>query len=76
MGGTKIRAGFSSEPMAYPAPEIVEDRKYFTLGAGFLVGQVMTLDLAWARGSWKTSQASLTEKDEVTRLFLSAGYRF
>lgn len=76
MGGTKIRAGFSSEPMAYAAPEIVEDRRYFTLGAGFLVGQVMTLDLAWVRGSWKTSQESLTEKDEVTRLFLSAAYRF
>lgn len=75
-GRAKIRAGFASEPLAYTAPRIVEDRRYYTLGAGFLVGQVMTLDLAWVRGTWKTSQPSLTEKDEVDRMFLSAAYRF
>ncbi|MCK4597385.1 outer membrane protein transport protein, partial [bacterium] len=74
--GTKIRAGYSSEPIAYTVPEIVEDREQYTLGVGFLVGQVMTLDLAWVHGTWKTSQSSLTEKDEVDRVFLSVAYRF
>lgn len=76
VGGTKLRAGYSSEPMAYTAPRIVRDRRFYTLGAGFLVGQVITLDLAWMRGTWKTSLASLTEKDQVTRMFLSVAYRF
>lgn len=74
--GTKVRAGYSSEPIAYTVPEIVEDREQYTLGVGFLVGQVMTLDLAWVHGTWKTSQSSLTEKDEVDRVFLSVAYRF
>jgi len=74
--GTKIRAGYSSEPIAYTVPEIVEDREQYTLGVGFLVGQVMTLDLAWVHGTWKTSQSYLTEKDELDRVFLSVAYRF
>lgn len=76
MRGVKIRAGYSSEPMAYTVPNIIEDRRFYTLGAGFLVGQVMTLDLAWVRGNWKTSQGFLTQKDQVTRMFLSMAYRF
>jgi hypothetical protein len=74
--GTKVRAGYSSEPIAYTVPELVEEREQYTLGVGFLVGQVMTLDLAWVHGTWKTSQSSLTEKDEVDRMFLSVAYRF
>ena len=74
--GTKIRAGFTSEPLAYTAASIVEDRRYYTLGAGFLVGQVMTLDLAWVWGSWKTSRPSITEKYQVGRMFLTMAYRF
>lgn len=76
MRGAKIRAGYSSEPMAFTAPKIVEDRRFYTLGAGFLVGQVMTLDLAWVRGNWEISQGSLTQKDQVTRMFLTMAYRF
>jgi long-subunit fatty acid transport protein len=75
-GGAKLRAGFASEPIAFKALRIVEDRKYYTLGAGFLVGQVMTLDLAWVHGTWKTSQPLLSEKVDVDRIFLSMAYRF
>ncbi len=74
--GAKIRAGYSSEPLANTLSTIIEERRYYTLGAGFLVGQVMTLDLAWVHGTWKTSQSFLTEKDEVDRVFLSMAYRF
>ncbi|KPL18580.1 MAG: hypothetical protein AMJ92_07385 [candidate division Zixibacteria bacterium SM23_81] len=74
--GVKVRAGFSSEPLAFVARKIIEDRKYYTLGAGFLVGQVMTLDLAWVHGTWKTSQPFLSQKDVVDRIFLSTSYRF
>ncbi len=74
--GVKLRAGFASEPLAFRAAKIIEDRRYFTLGAGFLVGQVMTLDLAWVKGSWKTHQGSLSQKDDVTRMYLTAAYRF
>jgi long-subunit fatty acid transport protein len=74
--GAKVRAGFASEPIAFRSPRIVEDRKYYTLGAGFLVGQVMTLDLAWVHGTWKTSQPFLSENVDVDRIFLSTAYRF
>jgi long-subunit fatty acid transport protein len=75
---TKIRAGYISEPVAFTMSDIVEDRSYVTLGAGFLVGQVMTMDVAWMRGSWKTAQPSLVLKEEieVERIFLTAAYRF
>jgi len=74
--GTKFRAGYSLQPIAFTAPEIVEDKKAYSLGAGFLVGQVMTLDLAWVREKWKTAQTSLTVTDEVDRLFMTLAYRF
>jgi long-subunit fatty acid transport protein len=74
--GIKLRAGYASDPVAFNVPEIVEDRGQVTFGAGFLVGQVMTLDMAWVRSSWETAREELTEKREVERLFLSLAYRF
>ena len=74
--GIKLRAGYASDPIAFNVPEIVEDRDQFSLGAGFLVGQVMTLDMAWVKSSWETARKELTEKGEVERLFLSLAYRF
>jgi len=74
--GVKLRAGYASDPIAFNVPEIVEDRDQYSLGAGFLVGQVMTLDVAWVKSSWETALEELTEKREVERLFLSLAYRF
>ena len=74
--GVKLRAGYASDPIAFNVPEVVEDRDQYSLGAGFLVGQVMTLDVAWVKSSWKTILEQLTEKREVERLFLSLAYRF
>jgi hypothetical protein len=74
--GTKIRAGYSVQPMAYTGSNILNDKKSYSLGGGFLVGQVMTLDLAWVREDWKTDQGSLTDESQVDRIFMSMGYRF
>ncbi len=77
--GMKFRAGYGSDPIAFNVPDIVEDRDRYSLGAGFLVGQVMTLDVAWVKSSWKTAETDetdLIEKRETERLFLSLGYRF
>jgi len=74
--GTKFRAGYSLQPISFTAPEIVEDKKAYSLGAGFLVGQVMILDLAWVREKWKTAQTPLTVADEVDRLYMTLAYRF
>jgi long-subunit fatty acid transport protein len=74
--GMKFRAGYASDPIAFNVPDILEDRDLYSLGAGFLVGQVMTLDVAWVKSSWKTAQTNLVEKREVERLFLSMAYRF
>jgi long-subunit fatty acid transport protein len=74
--GVKLRAGYASDPIAFNVPEIVEDRDRYSLGAGFLVGQVMTLDMAWVKSSWETTREELTEKIEMEQLFLSLAYRF
>ncbi len=37
----------------YPEARIVSDRKFWTLGAGVLVQDALTLDLAIAHGSWE-----------------------
>jgi long-subunit fatty acid transport protein len=82
--GMKLRAGYASDPIAFNVPDIIEDRNLYSLGAGFLVGQVMTMDVAWVKSSWETFQRDLpqqvdgqiTEQIEVERIFLNLAYRF
>ena len=48
----QLRAGAFYEPSPYKNAEDSQDRKYFTMGAGFLLDKQMKLDLAWTRGTW------------------------
>ena len=57
-----LRAGFYTDPLPFVGPRdtdpftadppirIVEDRRFFTLGAGLLLDEVVQVNLAWARG--------------------------
>ena len=91
-----LRAGFYTDPLPFVGPRdtdpftadppilIVEDRRFFTLGAGLLLDEVVQVDLAWARG--KSTQIEenmsglqsnvLREEYMLTRLFMGVAYHF
>jgi len=75
---TTLRAGFFRNPLPFKAEWVKKDREFFTTGVGFLIDQVMTLDIAWAYGSWelKNFTPGLTEKYTVNQIFVSTAYRF
>ncbi|MFH1335234.1 MAG: outer membrane protein transport protein [Candidatus Zixiibacteriota bacterium] len=75
---TTLRAGFFRNPLPYKSEWVKKDREFFTTGVGFLIDQVMTLDIAWAYGSWelKNFTPGLTEKYTVNQIFVSTAYRF
>lgn len=73
----------------YPEARIVSDRKYWTLGAGVLVQEALTLDLAVVHGSWERETPkdyvhtttfyptkTTTEKVSQTRVFVSTTLHF
>jgi long-subunit fatty acid transport protein len=76
--GTSLRAGFYRDPLPYKSEWIKKNRDFFTAGVGFLIDQVMTLDIAWAHGSWELwdGSLSLTEKYTTNQIYLSTAYRF
>jgi len=75
--GASLRAGFYRDPLPYRSRWIKKDRIFFTAGIGFLIDQVMTLDFAWAHGSWEVRDLfpDLVEKYTTDRIFLSVAYR-
>jgi len=76
--GTSLRAGFYRDPLPYRSELIKKNRSFFTTGIGFLIDQVMTLDVAWAHGSWELQDfitEGLTEKYTTDRIFVSVAYR-
>jgi hypothetical protein len=57
---------------------VKKDRSFFTTGIGFLIDQVMTLDIAWAHGTWEIQDFltfGMIEKYTTDRLFVSFAYR-
>lgn len=75
---TTLRAGFFRNPLPYKSEWVKKDRDFFTTGVGFLIDQVMTLDIAWSYGSWelKNLTPGLTEKYTVNQILVSTAYRF
>jgi long-subunit fatty acid transport protein len=75
---TSLRAGFYRDPLPYKSLYVKKNRTFFTAGVGFLIDQVMTLDVAWAHGSWELRDfiaEGLTEKYTADRIFVSVAYR-
>jgi long-subunit fatty acid transport protein len=75
---TKFRVGYYVDPIPFKTVYLDTDRRYFTLGAGFLIDQVMTLDISWNHGfyefrdGWKdfVKEAYTTDK-----IFVGLAYR-
>jgi long-subunit fatty acid transport protein len=76
--GTTLRVGYYQNPLPYKSQWIKKDRTYFTAGFGFLIDQVMTLDLAWVHGGWETNDFNidLAEKYSTNQIFLTTTYHF
>jgi long-subunit fatty acid transport protein len=76
--GTTLRVGYYQNPLPYKSQWIKKDRKYLTAGFGFLIDQVMTVDLAWVHGGWETNDfnINLAEKYSTNQIFLTTTYHF
>jgi len=76
--GATLRAGYYQNPLPYKSTWIKENRDYFTSGIGFLIDQVMTVDLAWVYGSWELNDFNieLAEKYTTNKIFLTTAYHF
>ena len=91
-----LRAGFYTDPLPFVGPRdpdpftadppirIVEDRRFFTLGAGLLLDEVVQFNLAWARGKSIQIEENMSglqsnvlrEEHVLTRLFMGVAYHF
>jgi long-subunit fatty acid transport protein len=87
----RLRAGYLLQPLAYQLlltdssryedATFDSDRKYFTLGAGVLVGRSVTIDAAYMHGGYERSaiQESAPERyrEEITdrRILASVSFR-
>ena len=76
--GTRFRIGYYQNPFPYESKWIKSNRHYFTGGIGFLIDQVMTVDLALVHGSWEFNNfsADLASKYTTNQIFLTTAYHF
>ena len=76
--GTRLRAGYYQNSLPYKSTWIKKDRDYITFGIGFLIDQVMTVDLAWVHGGWELNDfdIELAEKYTTNQIFLTTAYHF
>ncbi len=60
----------------YPDADITTDRSFITLGAGTLVDETVTLDLAYIHGTYERSGGNISEKWTTNRIVGTATFRF
>lgn len=70
----EIGAGDRAVPV-YSKGTFDPDRRYFTFGAGTLLAQSMTLDIAYATGTFTREGDTLTEQEDERRVLVTAGFR-
>ena len=74
----RVRAGYAFVPMALNVFEIEKDRQRLSFGAGTIVEEALTLDVAWQHTTFEREDrdASYSETRTTDRLILSFAYRF
>ena len=82
---TTVRIGYYVDPLPYKTVDLTtnrwylkSDRRYFTLGAGFLIDQVLTLDVAWNHGfnEFRDDWSQMIKESYTTdKFFVSLAYR-
>jgi long-subunit fatty acid transport protein len=85
-----LRAGYYRDPLPFVGPRdpkrsvgadnpeiaIEQDRRFYTLGAGLLVDEVIQVDLAWNRGRYEQTEGAQSEGGAIHRVFAGVSYRF
>jgi len=82
----QVRAGYYSDPLPFESrvlrtdPQyfsVNTDRQYFSLGLGFLIDKVMTLDIAWSHGFYEFEYPNIPaiEKYRTNKIFITTAYR-
>jgi len=78
----KFRAGFTLMPSPLKDADSEYDRKYLSLGLGFLMDSATSIDIAYRRGWWETNSVSgfnnivVNEKHVDHKVFASLSFRF
>lgn len=81
----RLRGGYLYDPVPYKlmftddhyfGSDIVDDRDFFTVGAGVILEKAFSLDVAFMTGGFKRSAVETTEDLSQNRVFVSAGYRY
>jgi len=72
-----LRAGYYAEPIPFKGYPVIEQPKYFTVGAGLLIENSATLDLAYVNGSWKREDPSIgsSERYNAQRVLATLSFR-
>ena len=90
-----LRAGYYSDPLPFVGPRdptraphpvqnplirVLEDRRFYTLGAGVAVEEAVRIDLAYTRGNYEQAEGEneleLREDVDVNRVFMGVRYLF
>jgi long-subunit fatty acid transport protein len=76
--GINLRAGYFVDPLPIDSRFVESQRKYLTLGVGFLIDRVMALDLAYVHGGYQlrdTNPGNSFTEYKTRRVFVTFGYR-
>jgi hypothetical protein len=73
----QVRAGYYMDPFPFESKSLKTDRQYFSLGLGFLIDKVMTLDIAWSHGFYEFEYPNIPaiEKYRTNKIFITTAYR-
>ncbi len=85
-----LRAGFYTDPLPFvgprdprlsPGPDnplivAVQDRRFYTLGAGLVFEEVIHADLAWIRGGYEQLEGPLAEEVSSNKIMVGVSCRF
>ncbi len=70
----------AADPVTNPVIRVLQDRRYWTLGAGLVLDEMVRADLAFTHGAYRQAEGSAESelREEVTsdRLFLGVAYQF
>jgi len=78
----KIRLGYIICPNPLKASTSDSDRKYFTIGGGFILGTQTMLDIAYVRGWWKNESiddyidVKVKEDRKISKIYATISFRF
>jgi hypothetical protein len=76
--GINVRAGYTYDPLPFDEEFIESQRQYLTVGAGFLIDRVMTVDLAYVHGGYELRNAdpgSFFADYDTRKIFVTFAYR-